>query len=97
VLYRKVLVAANLKPRKMAGVESNGMVFCASNDDHTIVRCVRSCALRPFARARFFFFSRRRRPCSAHTCLGYFAAMTVKRRNGAAALNKVAPLFLRPR
>jgi tRNA-binding EMAP/Myf-like protein len=56
VLYRKVLVAANLKPRKMAGVESNGMVFCASNDDHTIVRCLRSCALRPFARARFFFF-----------------------------------------
>jgi hypothetical protein len=33
----QVLVAANLKPRKMAGVESNGMVFCASNDEHTIV------------------------------------------------------------
>ena len=28
---RKVLVVANLKPRKMVGVESNGMVLCASS------------------------------------------------------------------
>jgi aminoacyl tRNA synthase complex-interacting multifunctional protein 1 len=33
----KVIVMANLKPRPLAGFVSNGMVVCASNDDHTIV------------------------------------------------------------
>lgn len=30
-----VIVMANLKGRKLAGFESNGMVVCASNGDHT--------------------------------------------------------------
>ena len=34
---RGVLVIANLKPRNMRGVKSNGMVLCASNADHTAV------------------------------------------------------------
>ena len=34
---RLVIVAANLKPRPLAGIESNGMVICASNADHTAV------------------------------------------------------------
>ena len=33
----KVLVMANLKPRALAGFNSNGMVVCASNHDHTAV------------------------------------------------------------
>lgn len=33
----KVLVMANLKPRPLAGFNSNGMVVCASNADHTAV------------------------------------------------------------
>lgn len=33
----KVLVMANLKPRPLAGFNSNGMVVCASNADHTVV------------------------------------------------------------
>lgn len=32
-----VLVLANLKPRKLAGFPSAGMVLCASNDAHTEV------------------------------------------------------------
>ena len=34
---KKVLVLCNLKPRKLRGVESNGMILCASNDDHSVV------------------------------------------------------------
>lgn len=34
---REVVVILNLKPAKMRGVMSNGMVLCASNDDHTEV------------------------------------------------------------
>ena len=34
---REVVVILNLKPAKMRGVVSNGMVLCASNDDHTKV------------------------------------------------------------
>jgi aminoacyl tRNA synthase complex-interacting multifunctional protein 1 len=37
---RKVLVLANLKPRKLAGFASNGMVLCASNAEHTEVKFV---------------------------------------------------------
>jgi len=36
-----VLVMANLKPRKLAGFESNGMVVCASNGDHSAVEILR--------------------------------------------------------
>jgi tRNA-binding EMAP/Myf-like protein len=34
---RSVLVLANLKPRNMRGVKSNGMLLCASNAAHTEV------------------------------------------------------------
>lgn len=34
---RTVLVLANLKPRNMRGIKSNGMVLCASNAEHTEV------------------------------------------------------------
>jgi len=37
---RLVLVLANLKPRKLVGFASNGMVLCASNDEHTEVKIV---------------------------------------------------------
>ena len=36
-----VVVFANLKPRKLAGFMSNGMVMCASNADHSVVELVR--------------------------------------------------------
>lgn len=36
-----VIVMANLKGRKLAGFESNGMVVCASNGDHTQVELLR--------------------------------------------------------
>lgn len=28
-----VVIASNLRPRKLAGLESNGMVLCASSND----------------------------------------------------------------
>jgi aminoacyl tRNA synthase complex-interacting multifunctional protein 1 len=34
---RSVVVLANLKPRNMRGVKSNGMLLCASNEEHTVV------------------------------------------------------------
>jgi glutamyl-tRNA synthetase len=37
---RKVLVLCNLKARNLVGFPSHGMVLCASNADHTIVRLV---------------------------------------------------------
>ena len=37
----KVMVLANLKTSKLRGVESEGMVLCASNADHTVVEVVR--------------------------------------------------------
>lgn len=37
---RLVLVLANLKPRKLVGFASNGMVLCASNEEHTEVKLV---------------------------------------------------------
>lgn len=36
----RVLVICNLKPRKLQGVESDGMVLCCSNADHTSVKLV---------------------------------------------------------
>jgi tRNA-binding EMAP/Myf-like protein len=38
---RFVMVWANLKIKKLAGVPSHGMVLCASNADHTICQIVR--------------------------------------------------------
>eukprot|EP01034_Spumella_vulgaris_P032472 gene32472-40076_t len=35
---RKVIVLANLKERPMAGFKSQGMVLCAVNGDHTVVK-----------------------------------------------------------
>jgi len=35
---RKVLVLANLKERSLAGFKSQGMVMCACNQDHTVVK-----------------------------------------------------------
>ena len=37
---RQVLVLANLKDRTMVGFKSQGMVLCACNEDHTIVKLV---------------------------------------------------------
>ncbi|KAL7581749.1 hypothetical protein ACA910_022286 [Epithemia clementina (nom. ined.)] len=37
---RLVLVLCNLKERKMVGFPSHGMVLCASNQDHSVVRLV---------------------------------------------------------
>ena len=36
-----VCVFANLKPRKLGPIMSNGMVMCASNADHTAIELVR--------------------------------------------------------
>jgi aminoacyl tRNA synthase complex-interacting multifunctional protein 1 len=36
----KVIVMANLKPRPLAGFNSNGMVVCASNHEHTQVELI---------------------------------------------------------
>lgn len=35
------LVFANLKPRKLASIKSEGMVLCASSADHSIVELMR--------------------------------------------------------
>ena len=35
------VVYANLKPRKLAHIMSEGMVMCASNADHTAIEIVR--------------------------------------------------------
>lgn len=32
-----MVILANLKPRNMRGIKSNGMVLCASNAEHTAV------------------------------------------------------------
>eukprot|EP01097_Dermamoeba_algensis_P006345 TRINITY_DN3979_c0_g2_i1.p1 TRINITY_DN3979_c0_g2~~TRINITY_DN3979_c0_g2_i1.p1 ORF type:complete len:370 (+),score=101.59 TRINITY_DN3979_c0_g2_i1:61-1170(+) len=37
LLNSNVLVICNLKPRKMQGIDSNGMVLCASTDDKGVV------------------------------------------------------------
>lgn len=41
MLADKILVFANMKARKLAGVLSEGMVLCAGNEDHTKVEFVR--------------------------------------------------------
>lgn len=32
-----MVIIANLKPRNMRGIKSNGMVLCASNEEHSVV------------------------------------------------------------
>lgn len=34
---KTIVIIANLKPRKLRGIESNGMLLAASNSDHTKV------------------------------------------------------------
>lgn len=41
MLNRRVAVVCNLKPAKMRGIMSYGMVLCASNDDHTVVEPIK--------------------------------------------------------
>lgn len=41
MLDGKIVVFANLKPKKLAGIPSEGMVLCASNEDHTVVELMR--------------------------------------------------------
>ena len=41
MLNDKIIVFANMKPRKLAGIVSEGMVLCASNADHTEVELMR--------------------------------------------------------
>lgn len=36
-----VVVFANLKPRKLADFQSNGMVMCASTDDKSVIELIR--------------------------------------------------------
>ncbi|AFZ79004.1 methionine-tRNA ligase, putative [Theileria equi strain WA] len=38
ILNKKVCVLANLPPKVLRGEESNGMVLCVSNEDHTVVQ-----------------------------------------------------------
>lgn len=47
-----VIIAANLKARKLGGFPSNGMVLMASNGDHSIIEL-----LRPDESYYHFFFS----------------------------------------
>ena len=37
-----IIVFANLKPRKLADVMSEGMVLCAGNEDHTQIELMRA-------------------------------------------------------
>lgn len=55
---RRVLVLANLKPRAIAGFTSNGMVLCASNAEHTVVKLLEPPAsAAPGERVEFAGFS----------------------------------------
>ena len=38
---KRVIVFANMKPRKLAGIMSEGMVLCAGNAEHTQVELMR--------------------------------------------------------
>ena len=37
---KKVIVFVNLAPRKMRGIESQGMILAASNEDHSVVKLI---------------------------------------------------------
>ena len=41
MLADKIIVFANMKPRKLAGIMSEGMVLCGQNDTHTEVELMR--------------------------------------------------------
>mmetsp|Transcript_11742 Transcript_11742/g.15952 ORF Transcript_11742/g.15952 Transcript_11742/m.15952 type:complete len:280 (-) Transcript_11742:94-933(-) len=41
MLADKIMVFANMKPKKLAGIMSEGMVLCASNEEHTAVELMR--------------------------------------------------------
>jgi len=41
MLADKIIVFANMKPRKLAGIMSEGMVLCGQNADHTVVELMR--------------------------------------------------------
>ena len=41
MLSKKIIVFANMKPKKLAGIMSEGMVLCAGNADHTVVELMR--------------------------------------------------------
>ena len=51
-----VMIAANLKPKKLGGFPSNGMVMMASNSEHTIIELLRpeECKIRSIF--KFFNF-----------------------------------------
>lgn len=36
-----VVIASNLRPRKLAGIDSNGMVLCACSADHNKIEILR--------------------------------------------------------
>jgi len=40
LLGKKIIYFSNLKPRKMRGVESQGMLLAASNEDHSKVSLI---------------------------------------------------------
>lgn len=37
LIKKQIVIVANLEPRKLMGLESNGMLLAASNDDHSQV------------------------------------------------------------
>lgn len=41
MLAEKIIVFANMKPKKLAGIMSEGMVLCSGNADHTVVELMR--------------------------------------------------------
>lgn len=40
LIDKKIIVIVNLAPRKMRGIESNGMLLASSNENHTEVKLV---------------------------------------------------------
>ena len=40
LIGKKIIVLTNLKPRKLKGIESQGMLLAASNDDHSKVSLI---------------------------------------------------------
>ena len=41
MLAEKIIVFANMKPKKLANIMSEGMVLCSSNAEHTVVELMR--------------------------------------------------------
>ena len=40
LIGKKIIVVANLAPRKMKGIESQGMLLAASNEDHSEIKLI---------------------------------------------------------